>query len=171
MANKRLNLLIPQIDSTQPNGEIIRDNLTRIKNHLDNYMIDREQVSSLIYSTENLLTQYNIVVSGTNWTTIRAIAVPYKVKDSSDNIIWRMKFNIAGTLSVAAASLTLSIAEVVFKNITGFKQAVTVFWDAGTYEQGYADPNTGNLILTAGANDANPYISGDVELNEAPKFI
>ena len=78
------------------------------------YELDKvfERLRALINEQLNIKEreiQYNLKVTGTNWTTTRAVGIPYRVFDEAKNEIWRLKFNISGTLSTAAASITITV--------------------------------------------------------------
>lgn len=112
--------------------------------------------------------QLTLAVSGANWTTTRAVGIIYK----TSNDIWRLRFNIHGTLSAAAGNFTGTITGVVF--YSGADQAITAT---------LSDPGVGNSIATRQevlSNTATFYVedsattfdkllvSGDVELKEKP---
>lgn len=111
--------------------------------------------------------QYDLTVTGTNWTTARAVGVPYKTRDG----IWRLKFNINGALTTATlTSYTLTITGVTFK--TGFAQAVSAFNQnnaAACTARVTAATNTVVVYHASTSIDAY-YISGDVELDSQPTF-
>lgn len=64
------------------------------------------------YVGENLsaLRQYTLTVTDTNWTTGRAVGVPYRTLDGT----WRLRFNIVGTYSVGTTLSNLTVAGVTF---------------------------------------------------------
>jgi hypothetical protein len=107
-------------------------------------------------------------VTGTGWTTIRAVAVPYKTTDGG----WRMKFNIAGNMTGSPASETLTVSGVIFKNTSGYYQAVTLASDAdGTITRAVTDPDTaGNIIISTNGVLSAARVSGDVELDSRPDW-
>ena len=115
--------------------------------------------------------QYNLTVTGSNWTTTRAVGVPYKTTDGS----WRLKFNIVGAVSAATRTeYTVTIAGVTFKNVASFYQDVSAGpMDAGpTRERSFVTPNTGNITTDHSSFSTTTYnYSGDVELNVQPDFI
>lgn len=109
--------------------------------------------------------QYPLTVTGTNWTTVRAVGVPYKTGDGS----YRMKVNINGT-TTSQTTNTLTITGVVFKNITNFYQSLCIGGDANTNYRGYCSPNAATLVVQSGANVLDWRISGDVELESKPSW-
>ena len=105
--------------------------------------------------------QYNLVITGISWTTIKAVAVFYRV-----GTVWRMIFNFYGSLSPSIGYTTVYIAGIVFKSI--IPQAISVYthnsvWGSGTTINGY---NT--ISLSSGASFTNIAASGDVELDAKP---
>jgi len=128
---------------------------------------------------ENLsaLRQYTLTVTASNWTTIRAIGIPYTTLDGS----WHLRFNIAGTFAGAGNNniTGVTIADVVFKNVANYKQAVAVTFNgvqsvvmAGL--NSYADLNTGTIGAiwnTSVSPNGNWGFSGDVELESKPSFV
>lgn len=112
-------------------------------------------------------TQYSLTVTGTNWTTVRAVGMPYQASGGE----WRFRFNITGTLSAGTSVLTLSIANVVFKNVAGNNQAVAAWSTSASIptNSAIAVLNTGNVQIDWGGNSSSDAtVSGDVELDAAP---
>lgn len=111
--------------------------------------------------------QVGLTVTGTNWTTTRAQGIAYE--DGAG--VWRFKFNIDGSISVGATSLTLSLvysgANVTFK--TGFSQAVAAAGNVtSTFYFGATNGGTNNIDLFTGSSTTNWRTSGDVELDAKP---
>lgn len=113
--------------------------------------------------------QYDLTVTGTGWTTVKAVGVPYKTKDGS----WRLRFNIDGNVSSASrTTYTASISGVSF--YAGTTQYVTAYESgisgaATTYA--IAASNTSNLTLYHGSDTTSGYgFSGDVALNSMPTW-
>lgn len=108
--------------------------------------------------------QYPLTITGTNWTTVRAVGVPYKTGDGS----YRMRFNIGGTFSVGTASPSLTISGVTFpytQAISGNAQSITI--------PNYANVNSGGGTLTASINASSSttwVFSGDVEIASKPSW-
>lgn len=118
------------------------------------------------YASSATQTQYNLTVTGTNWTTVRAIGVPYV----TSNGIWRLRFNIQGSFFPAFATPTLTLDGVVFSNSFTSGQAVSAYGAQASYYKGIAYPNVGNLSFECGVNTAGWTISGDVELQSKPTW-
>jgi len=109
---------------------------------------------------------YNLTVTGSNWTTARAIGVPYRLKDGT----WRMTFNITGNVSSATGSITLSVNGVTFKNTTDHYQAVSVSTGAAAGAS-QTTPNTNNIVLSLVSSITVIRTSGDVELENKPTWL
>jgi microcystin-dependent protein len=107
----------------------------------------------------------DFTVTGTGWTTQRAVLFPHKTQDGS----WRLQGNISGTGS-SASSYTLSISGVVFKNISGFEQPVSMNVGGAVYAKGYTNPNTGYLVMTSAVAATSWRVSIDVELEGKPTW-
>lgn len=116
--------------------------------------------------------QYGLSVSGTNWTTTRAVGIPYIVVDELGNEIWRFKFNIRGITSAGAAELTLTITGVVFKSDGTFRQAIATHTEHATQTnqmvRSWATNGLGTLYLDPNYSATEWGASGDVELNAKP---
>lgn len=118
---------------------------------------------------ENLsaLRQYTLTVTGTNWTTARAIGVPYRTLDGA----WRLRFNINGTLSVNSANLSLTVTGVTFKSGTGNGQAVSVFTQGGNPAIARAQAGNAIIQMISSVSEGGYSASGDVELDAKPTFV
>jgi hypothetical protein len=124
-------------------------------------------------ATTKATKQVALTVTGTNWTTIRAIGVAYA--DSAG--AWRLKFNIKGSLSSAASVFQGTVTGVVFKSVGAEAQAQAI--SVKLTEYGAADMvatenfvGTGTSIfqVSAAANFNRILVSGDVELNAEPTW-
>jgi len=107
----------------------------------------------------------NLTVTGTNWTTTLATGI--FVSDS--NGVWRCEqLNIEGSISVAAATLTLNLPGVTFK--TGANQAVSVSIPGTVSGRGEVVAGTSTISLWTGdaATHTSWYISGPVVLDSNP---
>lgn len=115
------------------------------------------------------LKQYDLTVRGTNWTTVRAVGIPYQTIDGT----WRLRFNIEGTISSGAASLDIYLNGVVFKNglSAAYGQPVTVHTDNKNGTRGYAINNASNVNMLSATTDTVWTCSGDVELEQKPDFV
>ena len=115
-------------------------------------------------SAQKRTKEVTLTVTGTNWTTARAKAIFYA--DSAG--VWRMRFNIGGSISTATASLTLTISNIVF--VSGVNQACCAYdiYNDNNWSSARAS-NGGNTILIR-ANAVSEYLgcSGDVELASEP---
>jgi hypothetical protein len=113
----------------------------------------------------------DFVVTGTNWTTTRAVAIPYQNTGGS----WRMKFNITGSVNSASRNAySATISGVTFKNISNFIQAISANGRPGVGNNGVngeAGPNNGIVKINhpSSVTDAYQY-SGDVELDSKPTW-
>jgi hypothetical protein len=106
-------------------------------------------------------------VSGTNWTTTRAVFVPYKMQDGT----WRLRFNVCGSISSATASIDLAFDAVTFIAGANNYQACSGFGDATMIVTVFASPGTNSVsIYQASSTSTNFRISGDVELNSKPTW-
>lgn len=111
--------------------------------------------------------QYDLTVTGTNYTTVRAVGTPYQTTDGA----WRMAFNIYGTTAITTASLTMSISGVTFKNTSNYRQAVSLATgSANGSEYAYTTPNTGDITAFAEGVVSVYSVSGDVELDSKPTW-
>ena len=126
---------------------------------------DTPEILAELRALNFLLTEYDLSVTGTNWTTGFAVGIPYLT-----NKQWHMKFNISGSLSVAAASLTLTVAGVEFtsnRQAIAFSNASTT----GNMVQGITGSADGTLNMTLSVAHSAFYCSGDVVLNKKPDFL
>ena len=111
----------------------------------------------------------DFAVTGTGWTTVSATAIPYK----TSNDVWRLKFNVAGTVSSASrTTFTVSMSGVTFKTLTNGHQAVSASLNvSGTGAHGIAEEGTDNLVLYHPTQTTTGYrYSGDVELDSIPTW-
>lgn len=118
------------------------------------------------------LKQYTLTVTGTNWTTTRAVGIPYKTATGE----WRLKFNIVGAVSSGTDNfLNLTVANITFKS--GYDQAVSIFTST---RQGnsvineavtLSNSSTIQILRSSSASLVLTWsLSGDVELNAMPSF-
>jgi len=118
--------------------------------------------------------QYDLTVTSTNWTTTRAVGIPYKTRDGA----WRLRFNFRGLYSSAIANQTFAISGVVFKNIAGFAQACVISYDAtgggggagGTEDIAQTNPGTNQIGWGYSTTRTGFEVSGDVELDSMPTW-
>ena len=97
-------------------------------------------------------------------SVVRAAFIPYQTSDGA----WRMIFNTEYAVNTNTTN-TLTISGVLFKNVSGFDQSVTVGATAD-WSRGLATPNTANIIVSAGTTETNWKISGNVELDSKPTW-
>jgi len=118
------------------------------------------------------LQQYILTVTGTNWTTVSAIGVPYKTVDGA----WRLKFNISGTISSGASYIALTASGVTVK------ASITQSISGHAVDGGDIQNNLNKTAARGATNDI--YISGlggttldsletsgDIELESKPDFM
>jgi hypothetical protein len=109
--------------------------------------------------------QYDLTVTGTNWTTTRAVGLPYK----DINGVWRLKFNISGTVSSATDELTLTISGITFK--TGLYQAVlATLGSTSKHAEGFTTSGTSTYTIRVSATMSSFFMYGDVELDSKPTW-
>lgn len=105
---------------------------------------------------------------GSLTTVVRSLFLPYQIQDGS----WRMKFNIAVTLSSASRTVaTLAVAGVTFKN--GNQQAISAVNTSTIPAAGasYTASNSGNMSCEHASGTTSGYFwSGDVELDSKPTW-
>lgn len=112
-------------------------------------------------------TQYPITVTGTNFTTERAVGSIYQTLDGT----WRVTLNIQGSLSSPAGSVILSAVGLGFFDTGGTvnKQAMSGRDDTnGTFTSVWAEGNTSNIHVVFSGSSSVFAIAGDVELGSKP---
>jgi hypothetical protein len=115
--------------------------------------------------------QTSLTVTGTNWTTARAVGIYYQDQDGNH----RLKFNIMGTLSSAAASFTGSISGVTFKNLSNYFQAISAYTQEDsvairTIVGSYVQPNASTFYVGSSGNANRITVSADVEIESKPTW-
>ena len=117
------------------------------------------------------LKQYSLIVTGTNWTTSRAVGVPYQTTDGS----WRLRFNITGAFSGAASAPQAPPLQIAGISSNMF-QAVSVANSVNLALPGlcgmlYTD--SGIYIIWSSSQNFNQNwaVSGDVVLASKPTFV
>lgn len=122
------------------------------------------------YIAGNTYNGVALTVTGLNWTTTRAVFVPYKTLEGG----FRMAFNVCGVMSVAAGSLAATIAGATFKNVANYTQSITGGGGAGGIDMGQVITTPGSGVMTvfvAAGSTSNYFFSGDVELDSAPTWM
>jgi hypothetical protein len=116
--------------------------------------------------------QVNLTVTGTNWTTYRAVGQA----SVDQNGVWRFKFNISGAFTSGTRSQGLvHIAGVTFKAIAGTfaRQCISADQTSAASIQGaFADQNTDTIYVNHDSATTSVYsFSGDVELDSKPTWV
>jgi len=106
--------------------------------------------------------QVNLKVTGTNWSTTRAVGKFWKTINGA----YVMQISVVGLVTGTPGSVTLSIAGVTFVN--GVNQACAVY--SSTDARARVNSNSGNLYVS-GTSLANIYVSGIVDLESKPDFL
>lgn len=115
--------------------------------------------------------QYDIssYVTGTNWTSARCVAIPYKTEDE----IPRLRFNIHGAVSsTGRTSYTITLSGVTF-NSTANNYSPTYGFPTETLgnNQCYVNPGTNTITCAHASGTTTGYhFSGDVELDSWPTW-
>ena len=113
--------------------------------------------------------QYELTVTGTNWTTVGAVGVPYKIGE-----VWRLKFNIVGQVSSAVSELELTIDGILIKGGSGRYQALACWEWNSTVEltqRCTASPGTNKIKINLDSTGSYFTFAGDIELDQKPSFI
>ena len=76
----------------------------------------------------------------------------------------RFKFNIVGDYTGSPTSGNLAITGIIFKNITNYYQAVTMYFSTANWIKGYTTKNANTIQWNAGAAASFLSVSGDVEI-------
>jgi hypothetical protein len=107
-------------------------------------------------------------VTGTDWTTNRAVAIPYQTSDGA----WRMKFNIVGILSPITDSLSLTLSGITSINEPLAKQSVTLgtTTTAAVVHKNFIDTNSNVFNLQFDRDATRWLVSGDIELDSKPTW-
>ncbi len=118
----------------------------------------------------SLQTDLTVTSSVSGWATLRAVGVAYS--DSAGK--WRLRFNIAGTVSSGTRTICpITISGVTFKNTANFLQTVCQS-NNGSYAaqiSGDAQPGGGVINLIHPSETITSYrCSGDVELESKPTW-
>lgn len=110
----------------------------------------------------------SLIVTGTNWTTGRAIGVPYKTVNGA----WRMVINVAGAFSSGVSSATLTIQGVIFAYNGGYPQRISGGNNIDGYGGSMRPQSSAATIMIQGAGPATQWaVAGDVELDRKPDWI
>lgn len=126
------------------------------------------------YPFEMNANQVDLTVTGTNWTTTRAVGLAYKTL----NEVWRLRFNIVGARASGSsiANYVLTISGITFKTLSaGTGQGI--FGDSdgapGAAIVTYALSGSSNMQIyySSSTNTLTHHFFGDVELDSKPTWI
>lgn len=116
--------------------------------------------------------QYDLTVTGTNWTTTRAIGEIRKTRDGA----WRMVFNIVGTYSSGTPNVDLSVAGVTFKTVTngqtfsGSQNSSSAAEYTTIIANAISGTSTLRIRFDSSSSPTAVLFAGDVELDSKPTF-
>ena len=111
--------------------------------------------------------EVSLITTGTNWTPVVAIGVPYQTISGR----WRIKLNIIGNLSSSSADWNLTIQGITFsENPASERHCLAVYTTAADWFKARANSNSGVINLVGGTAATGFSIMGDVPLNEAPDW-
>jgi hypothetical protein len=117
---------------------------------------------------EQTYRQYDLTVTGTNWTTTRAVGLPYRTIDGT----WRLRVNIGGAYSSGVTSGSLAISGIVAKNVSEYRQPISGPSRGGTLgsQHAYFSPNENTITWNHSQTQTTVGFSGDVELESKPTW-
>ena len=135
----------------------------------------------IFYNQHRHIKQYSIsegdfTLTGTNWTSTRAVATVYQTDGIDNNPVWKLSLKSRGTLSVGASSISLSMSGITSRNVPNFVQIYT----AGTNNmvagvdvvRGTIAPNSNVFSNSASGTDTIWFLSADeIELENKPDFV
>lgn len=135
----------------------------------DMYMGDAREAGAVDVANEPQYDQTEVSVTGTGWTTTRAVFIPYQ----TSNGVWRLRFNVSGLDSTSNVDLT--IAGVTFRTLANYYQGVTASFDGIYSGRAFVINGTSTLRVQGGyagtpTTFAAAYLSGDVELDSKPTW-
>ncbi len=120
-------------------------------------------------SKQALEEQVDLTVTGTNWTTTRAVGTYYTTVNGTH----RLRFNIRGGISTAVSSITLTVSGVAFKvGYTNGQAVSAVMANEGVGYYSTIDSSvSGSAIYLYASGASNlAMVSGDVELDSKPTW-
>jgi hypothetical protein len=104
-------------------------------------------------------------------SSVAGYFTPYQALDGT----WRVTFNgmVNRTSGSSIVTQTVTVSQLVFKNVSGFRQAfacgATNLSSEANWGFGYAEANTSNLVMLFSSNNPLTYFfSGDVQLESKP---
>lgn len=104
-----------------------------------------------------------LLVTGTNWTTVRAIGHAWKMANGT----WFLSFKITGSVSVGVTSFTPSIDGVVFAN----NYSVCLSCGSSSASPNGVTNTNSTISLSNGSAATIWRFSGEVELTSKPTWI
>ena len=108
-------------------------------------------------------TDFTIGTTGVTGVTFnRSILIPYETSDGA----WRMKGNISLEHD-ADTSFNVTITDIVFKNVTGYNQAVTTREADG---RAFCNPNGNTISVAYGSGPTATNLTLDIELDSKPTW-
>ena len=110
----------------------------------------------------------DFTVTGTNWTTTKAIINVRQINDWSGLGIWKVNYNFRGDLSIAASTFSANMSGIVFE--TGNTQAIPMSNLTTAGGDAYANGGTPNIVMNRTSSLINYAASGDVKVNKKPTF-
>jgi hypothetical protein len=144
-------------------------NYQDLRQYGDTVLDSKTKIATYVGENLSTLRQYSLTVTGVNWTTSRAVGVPYQTLDGT----WRLRFNIVGT-DTATSSNTYTITGVTFKTVTG-GQTGAASTSGSARSRGTLTIGSGVSTMVAIADAAvtlgTVILSGDVELDSKPTFV
>ncbi len=115
----------------------------------------------------------DFTITGANWTTIIAFIRVFQINDWSGKGFWKIEFNVAGSVSVAAAALAATISGVAPDATANFSQSFsgsrTTTTDVACSCFTSAAGGTFNIGTSSGTTLFWEF-SGNVKSNKKPSF-
>lgn len=118
------------------------------------------------------LKQYSLIVTGTNWTTARAVGTPFQTLDGT----WKLEGNISGTMSSATNVISLTIQGIIVKAGTqGQAVSMDLLLTSGSVHQPAnrfeATAGAATIIVSSAVgNFDNVRTNFNIELDSKPTF-
>jgi hypothetical protein len=131
------------------------------------YFLVVNSSGQLSWQNPNILGKhYTLTVTGTNWTTEVATGIGYQTDDG----VYRLRFNISGSLSSGSATPNISITGITSR--ATMYQVCAVGSDYGTdYGTAQLGPNGNTIGIRIQTSRTYFTVSGDVELASKPSFM
>jgi len=109
----------------------------------------------------------DFTATGSNWTTVLVVAVPYQTIDET----WRLIFNVIGTVSSATrTTYTVTLSGITFS--TAQLQAIAACpFQSYSLSRAFTVTSAGQLTIEHASGTTTGYsFSGDVELDSKPTW-